>query len=165
VVIDDSYRDYGRIIALRNYSHLPVGCVFGNLPIRAIHVGQVSIILTDRTSGMINEPVETSQSYELYDVGTDFFPPKRPLTPEEKMAQAQKKAEAKIKALELDKAQASNGVAGAQCRLGLAYLKGQGVETNRFLAIEWLGKSAIQGNVEAQEALKKISEKTSTNSP
>jgi TPR repeat protein len=87
------------------------------------------------------------------------------LTPEEKKAQAQKIAEAKIKALESDKGQASNGVSAAQCRLGLAYLNGQGVETNRSLAIEWLGKSATQGNVEAQEALKKISENSSTNSP
>jgi TPR repeat protein len=135
------------------------------VPIKAIHIGNISVISTGRTGGMINEPVKTSQSYELYDVGTDYFPPKRPLTPEEKKAQAQKTAEAKIKALEFEKAQASNGVAEAQGSPGLAYLKGQGVKTNRSLAVDWLGKSAIQGNVEAQEVLKKISEKTSTNSP
>ncbi|MGA3143135.1 MAG: hypothetical protein ABSF10_08840 [Verrucomicrobiota bacterium] len=163
-VVNDSHRVYGKTIALRNYSNLPVGYII-DYPIKAIHVGKISVISTGRTGGMIDETAKASRSYELYDMGTDYFPPKRPLTPEEKKAQAQKIAEAKIKALESDKGQASNGVSAAQCRLGLAYLNGQGVETNRSLAIEWLGKSATQGNVEAQEALKKISENSSTNSP
>jgi hypothetical protein len=163
-VVDDSYRVFGKTLVLRNCSSLPVGYVI-NWPIKAICVGKTSVISTGRTGGMIDEPTKTSRSYELYDMGTDYFPPKRPLTPEEKKAQTQKITEAKIKALEFDNAQASNGVAEAQCRLGLAYLNGQGVETNRYLAIKWLGKAAVQDNVEAQEALKKISENTSTNSP
>jgi hypothetical protein len=164
VVVNDSHQVYGRTIALRNYSNLPVGYII-SYPIKAIHVGEISVFSTGRTGGMIDETFKKSHSYELYDVGIDYFPPQHPLTPEEKKAQAQKIAEAKIRALEYDRTQASNGVAEAQCRLGLAYLTGQGIETNRSLAIDWLGKSAAQGNEEAQKALQNIAGITSTNSP
>ena len=158
-VVNDFTRIYGQDIALTNYPRLSVGCVFGDLPIRAIHVGNISVVVSSKNGDIISKTVE------LYDIGTEYNPPKRPLTPEERKAQVQKMAESKIKVLEFEKIQASNGVAEAQCRLGRAYLMGQGIETNRSLAIEWLGRSAFQGNVEAQEILKKIAKNIGINSP
>ena len=53
-------------------------------------------------------------------------------------------------------AQATNGSSSAEYSLGLRYLNGQGVETNKALAIEWLRKAAAQGNTEASNRLEKL---------
>jgi hypothetical protein len=52
--------------------------------------------------------------------------------------------------------QATNGSASAQCSLGLHYLSGQGVETNKTLAIEWLKRAADQGDIEASNKLEEL---------
>ncbi len=48
---------------------------------------------------------------------------------------------------------AEQGNAQAQCELGLAYSKGQGVVHDPAESVKWLRKSAEQGNAEAQENL------------
>jgi len=50
-------------------------------------------------------------------------------------------------------ASAEEGDARAQLRLGMAYLKGDGVERNTSTAIKWIEKAAGQGYAEAQYAL------------
>jgi TPR repeat protein len=50
--------------------------------------------------------------------------------------------------------QASNGVARSQFQLGLRYLAGDGVESNRVEAIRWLGAAAAQDYVEAKEFIR-----------
>ena len=74
-------------------------------------------------------------------------------SPEEKQAMKQA-ADAKTVTWLL--AQATNGSSSAEYSLGLRYLNGQGVETNKALAIEWLRKAAAQGNTEASNRLEKL---------
>jgi TPR repeat protein len=52
--------------------------------------------------------------------------------------------------------QATNGIASAQCSLGLHYLSGQGCETNMELATEWLQKAAEQVSLEASNKLAEL---------
>lgn len=154
-VVNDSYKKYLGTIALSNHPASFVGQIISP-PIRAIPVGSTSIVTTYRTGGLIDQQANRSQSYSVYDVGTDYIPPQRKLTPEEQKIQAQRKAEAKLREFQYIQTQASNGVASAQRELGLAYLKGDGVESNRFLGINWLGKAAVQGDSQAHDALEKI---------
>ncbi len=53
---------------------------------------------------------------------------------------------------------AEQGVAEAQCNLGLCYLDGNGVAQNKVKGVMWLRKAAEQGNAEAKEMLKKMTE-------
>jgi hypothetical protein len=48
---------------------------------------------------------------------------------------------------------AEGGNAKAQFRLGMAYLKGEGVDRDQPTALKWIGKSAEQGYSEAQYTL------------
>ena len=50
-------------------------------------------------------------------------------------------------------ANAENGDAKAQFRLGMAYLKGEGVDRDPPLALKWIGRAAEQGYGEAQYTL------------
>jgi len=50
-------------------------------------------------------------------------------------------------------ANAESGDAMAQFRLGMAYLKGEGVDRDAQLAMKWIGKAAEQGYSEAQYRL------------
>lgn len=68
----------------------------------------------------------------------------------------EKMTDLEVKALKFQMEGASNGYAHAQCSLGLRYLEGRGVETNRALAVFWLNQSAAQGNLDAKAALAKI---------
>lgn len=60
---------------------------------------------------------------------------------------------------------ATNGEAWAQCSLGLHYLRGQGCETNRELAMKWLNSAAAQGDYEAVSTLERLVIKAAPNSP
>ena len=51
------------------------------------------------------------------------------------------------------KRNAIKGDAQAQCKLGICYAKGIGVETNCEEAVKWLIKSADQGNAQAQNSI------------
>jgi len=63
---------------------------------------------------------------------------------------------AQAKAIIWLQSQATNGSVSAQCSLGLHYLNGQGCETNKTLAIEWLQKAAAQGDSEASNKLAEL---------
>lgn len=83
-------------------------------------------------------------------------PQKQP-TPEA-VAAAQKKkadalAEAEARTLECTHSKAQSGDAGAQYRLGLRYLSGDGVALDPQLAREWLAKAAAQGHTSASNRL------------
>lgn len=51
---------------------------------------------------------------------------------------------------------ATNGEAWAQCSLGLHYLRGQGCDTNRELAMKWLNLAAAQGDYEAVTTVERL---------
>nr|WP_328988084.1 SEL1-like repeat protein [Thiorhodovibrio winogradskyi] len=51
---------------------------------------------------------------------------------------------------------AEQNEAKAQFLLGLAYEHGEGVEQDKFRAIQWYQKAAAQGNSNAQEALRRL---------
>jgi Sel1 repeat len=101
-----------------------------------------------------------SYGHDLYDYGLDYTPPPRQLTPEEAAAakkEAEKrKSETKDKTLEWHQDQADKGNAYGQYRMGLRYLKGDGVPSDRAKAIDYLSKAAAQGNEEAQKELRKL---------
>ena len=63
-----------------------------------------------------------------------------------------------VQAFHLYRKSAELGYAGAQRELGFMYLSGEGVETNIFLAKEWLKKASEQGDMGARELLKNISQ-------
>ena len=52
--------------------------------------------------------------------------------------------------------QASNGYPSFQFELGKRYLVGDGVETNRSLAIHWLKSACTNGSSEATNLLSKL---------
>ena len=71
-------------------------------------------------------------------------------------AQKKKTFELQKHAVEWLQHQATNGSASAQCSLGLHYLNGQGVETNKETAVYWLTKASNQGDFEASNILTKL---------
>jgi len=102
---------------------------------------------------------------KLWDCGKPYVPP--PLTPEQiKAAQdaakitalreKQKQFLAQSNAVVWLQSEATNGDVSAQCSLGEHYLNGQGCETNRDLAIQWLQKASDGGSVEASNKLSQL---------
>ena len=71
-------------------------------------------------------------------------------------AQKKKAFESQKHAVEWLLSQATNGSASAQCSLGIHYLNGQGVETNKETAIYWLTQAANRGDTEASNALTRL---------
>jgi len=96
----------------------------------------------------------------VYDYGTLYTPPAHVLTPAERAAAQttgdKKKAEAEVAKLKFDQDQAEDGKDLYQYRLGMRYLKGEGVEKDLAKAREWLKKSADQGNQDAAKQLAKL---------
>jgi TPR repeat protein len=64
-----------------------------------------------------------------------------------------KAALAQIKVVEWLKNNVANGAASDQRALAEHYLKGEGCETNRELAIFWLQKASDQGDIDASNKL------------
>jgi len=77
-------------------------------------------------------------------------------TEEQRLAQADRAAKAKTKALQLNIEQAEKGDAYGQYRMGLRYLKGEGVEKDAKKAREWLTKAAAQNHSDAKSELEKM---------
>ena len=104
-------------------------------------------------------------TYDFYDYGVDYVPPAQQLTPQE--AAAAKAQAAKMKAgveaakLKFDEEQAENGKDLYQYRMGVRYLKGDGVPSDLSKARDYLTKSAAQGNQDARRELAKLSARTS----
>ena len=95
----------------------------------------------------------------LYDYGVDYTPPARQLTPAESAAAqaeaAKRNANMDAIKLKFEEEQAENGRDLYQYRMGMRYLKGDGVEKDLTKASEYLRKSAAQGNQDAAKALAK----------
>jgi TPR repeat protein len=96
---------------------------------------------------------DTSEFKIIYRVRPTGIVAEKQYSPEEKLALKQA-ADAKTIAWLLS--QATNGIASAECSLGLRYLNGQGVETNKTLAIEWLKKAAEHGDTVASNRLDQL---------
>jgi TPR repeat protein len=56
-------------------------------------------------------------------------------------------------AFELYRIAAEQGVAGAQCRLGVMYAEGRGVTKDHIASAQWFQLAAAQGDAEAQGGL------------
>ena len=101
----------------------------------------------------------------LYDYGVDYIPPARKLTPEEaaaaKAQAAKTSAGAEAAKLKFDEAQAEDGKDLYQYRMGVRYLKGDGVSIGMAKALVYLTKSAEQGNQDAKKELAKLSTRPS----
>ncbi|MCX6922919.1 MAG: SEL1-like repeat protein [Verrucomicrobia bacterium] len=102
-----------------------------------------------------------SRGEVLYDCGVDYVPPARKLTPEEAEAAKAQAAKvndrAEVAKLKFDEEQAENGKDLYQYRMGVRYLKGDGVSVDKAKAVDYLTKSAGQGNRDAQRELDKLS--------
>jgi hypothetical protein len=148
-----TFRDYsaGQQILLKNRA----GGVGGDIypPIKAIYVGLFTNVVMTRSGGDVDVPMQEARTYPVYDCGVPYVPPARLLTPEEQKAKAEKQKATEAKTVKWLESQAAAGSASAQCSLGMRYLKGQGVETNKALAIEWFKKAATQGDIEASNKL------------
>jgi hypothetical protein len=145
-------RDYKELIALTNYptaASLQLGSVIRET--MGVRVGQV----------IVPKGNNTFDSYTLYDYGTPYTLPARQLTPEEAAAakaQVAKRATAGEAAkLKFDEEQADLGKDLYQYRMGMRYLIGDGVPADRSKALQYLSKSATQGNEDAKRALTKYS--------
>jgi hypothetical protein len=108
--------------------------------------------------------VGASGSLMKYDYGVDCAPPAQKLTPEQaKAAQAQTakgNSSAEAAKLKFEEEQAEEGKDLYQYRLGMRYLKGDGVPTDRAKALDYLAKSAAQGNHDAEKELAKLRKAT-----
>jgi len=58
-----------------------------------------------------------------------------------------------VEATRLYRIAAEQGIAGAQCRLGVLYAEGRGVKRDDRESIKWFLLAAAQGNAEAQASL------------
>ena len=67
-----------------------------------------------------------------------------------------RKADAQAAAVKFNQEQAAAGDAAGQYRMGQRYLTGDGVETNRALAIDLFLKAAAQGHERAKAELEKL---------
>ena len=56
-------------------------------------------------------------------------------------------------AVQLYRLAAEQGIAGAQCRLGVAYAEGRGVPQDDTESVRWFRRAAAQGEAEAQGGL------------
>ena len=102
-----------------------------------------------------------TQNLSLYDFGVDYVPPPRKLTPAEaeaaRVGASKMNDQAEAAKLKFDEEQAENGRDRYQYRMGVRYLKGDGVPADTDRASEYFSKAAAQGNRDAQRELDKLS--------
>jgi hypothetical protein len=150
-------RVYKDVLALTNYPG-GVGYSTGHVifpPILAMRVGSVSV-----PGRIVSSHSTTFLRYDLFDYGVDYTPPARQFTPAEAAAakaEASKKNSANdaVK-LKFEQEQAQDGRDLYQYRMGMRYLKGEGVEKDSAKAFDYLSKSAMRDNQDAAKALAKI---------
>ena len=153
----DFYNQEGLEFFVKNYSYQSA---YGDILLSSKN-------LTAKESGVFTFTNTTGGTTTLHqlDYGVPCGVPAWFIEQQKKQADAAQAAlEAqKKKAFELQKhavewllSQATNGSASAQCSLGIHYLNGQGVETNKETAVYWLTQAANQGNIEASNALEKL---------
>jgi TPR repeat protein len=153
-----NYNGRGREFFVKNY---PYQGAYGD----ALFYSQN---LTAKESGVFTFTNTTGGTTTIrqLDYGVPCDPPAELV---EKAIKAEKdQAEAKAEAIKKQKQesderavkwllpQATNGSASAQRSLGIHYLNGQGVETNKETAIYWLTQAANQGDIEASNILAKL---------
>lgn len=148
----------GSELMFTNFNHyVHVGQDFIQ-PVPAIMVGQTSVrgtsadFLTDIDGRNISQ-AGTTRPATIYDCGTYYEPPPKPLTPEQQAAHDAAKQAAAEKTFLLLQKQADEGSTAARYSLGLRYLNGNGCETNRTEAIRWLNLASIGGNLDASNKL------------
>jgi hypothetical protein len=148
---------HGQKLILKNYRSQTYPTLESDIspPINAIRTGQTSITRSGNTwatsSGYSSSGY--SVSVNVYDMGVDYYPPPRVLTPEEKNAAEKKRAEQEKKTVQWLFSQATNGSPSAESSLGFRYLKGQGVPKDEALGRQWLQKAAADGDDEAAAKL------------
>lgn len=127
-------------------------------PIKAIRTGQVSIYRSG--DSWTTSPVYSGSGYTIipvsvsvFDMGVDYTPPARALTPEEQKAAENKYTQQEAKTVQWLLKQATNGSVSAETSLGFRYLKGQGVPKDEALGRQWLQKAAADGDAEAASKL------------
>ena len=70
---------------------------------------------------------------------------------------AKRDAETDQRVLKSQQQKAAEGYGGAQYVLGMRYLNGKGVETNRDLAVQWFRAACTNGYFDASNQLRKLS--------
>lgn len=155
-VVSESHRVYQRVtFALRNYGLQAVGTsIYPGT--RAMQNGTIFVTSAYRTGGAINETKVTSATYPLYDIGLNYTPPVKPLTPEQIKAQDEKKLQAQAKVLKSNQDMADKGDAYGLLRMGERYRDGDGVPKDLMKAREYLTKAAAAGSPTAEDDLKKL---------
>ena len=118
--------------------------------------GTIFVTSAYRTGGAINETKVTSATYPLYDIGLNYTPPVKPLTPEQIKAQDEKKLQAQAKVLKSNQDMADKGDAYGLLRMGERYRDGDGVPKDLMKAREYLTKAAAAGSPTAEDDLKKL---------
>jgi hypothetical protein len=84
---------------------------------------------------------DVSQFKTVYHISSAGFTTEHHYSPEEKKTM---KAAIDAKVIAFQEQQASNGMAYSQFDLGIRYFKGNGVESNKSTALQWIRKSAEQ---------------------
>jgi TPR repeat protein len=105
-----------------------------------------------------------SYGHDLYDYGVDYIPPPLQLTPEEaaaaKAEAAKKNAGSDAAKMRFEEEQAENGKDLYQYRMGMRYLKGDGVPSDTLKAMDYFSKAVAQGNQDAKRELAKLAKRT-----
>jgi len=122
-------------------------------PINAVRTGQKIIYPSGRSWTITPVSYSSGENVYVYDMGVDYYPPARVLTPDEKNAAEKKRAEQDQKTVKWLFSQATNGMPSAESSLGFRYLKGQGVPKDEALGRKWLQKAAADGDDEAAAKL------------
>jgi hypothetical protein len=158
----------GQKLILKNYPRQPNILLEGDIspPIKAIRTGQSFINhrnhtwttapATTRNSSSVKSNSSRGEPVSIYDMGMDYFPPPRVLSPEEQRAAEKKRAEQEKKTVQWLFNQATNGSASAESSLGLRYLHGQGVPRDEASGLQWLQKAAAHGDAEARAKLEQL---------
>jgi TPR repeat protein len=143
-LVQNSVKIYPNVpeIILRNHVGWPVGTEI-KPPIKAIRFS----IRKNMAAGSVDE--ETGAPLVIYDMGVAYFPPPKPLTPEQIAANNLKVKKTFADLLE----KAEDGNPAARYKVGLCYLRGEGCETNHDEAVHWLQKAADAGYPNASNIL------------
>lgn len=120
--------------------------------------GRLSQLMADRLA-VENEYVKDkidkdSAAKKLMEMDVEIQALEKKVAQTAKDRQDRQKEAVKIKVVEFKKTQASNNVAYAQYDLGKLYLTGDGVESNRDLALYWINRAATNGYKDAEVFLK-----------